>query len=339
MEKKETENNIPSIAEISRRLYCPLENLEEEDDAVTPEASLSHIPWVLKQQQPQLKEFSNASATLDGNLYKAANGCSFPEFSYLDLRRRQNTAWANDRLQEGNELFFSDPGKAESLFKQGLDLVPDHVDLLVGYAKFLAQTTKRRPLAIQKLERALEIDPNHEPAKEQLTRVQMQLQALLRRQKQQNNIVPAVRESSVFQDVLMERSLASDSLPASQPDFGQGETENASNSSKSHERHQKESSSRKHHHKKHHKKRRKRTYSSSSSSSSDDEASSESYSKRKKRRKRKNRHHDSSYSSSEEDEERKRRRRKHRRHRRRKRASKQKERNREEQEHNNENHS
>jgi tetratricopeptide (TPR) repeat protein len=322
--EEEQKDNLPALTELSRRLHCPVEILEENAEA--PEGSLSYIPWSLK--RPTQKENNNDPSSGDDHKQQQK---SFPLVSYLDLRIHQNVAWANDRLQEGNALAFCDPAKAESLFQQGLDLVPDHVDLLVGYGNLLAQA-KRRPLAILKLQCALEIDPNHVGAKEQLERVQLQQQSLLRRQQERNNVVPVARESSVYQDVLMERSLALDSLPQEPEDQDEDEENNSSGD-------RRKESSRKHHHKKHHKKRRKR--SRSPSTSSDDETSSDSsYAKRKKRKKRKGHHvsSDSSSSSSEDDDDRRRRKRKQRRRHHRKHSSKRKKLKREKQEHRTKDH-
>jgi hypothetical protein len=328
--EEEQKDNLPSLADLSRRLHCPVEILEENAEA--PEAPPPPPP--------------QTSSTTDDDGHKQQQNKSFPLVSYLDLRRHQNVAWANDRLQEGNELVFCDPAKAERLFQQGLDLVPDHADLLVAYGTVLAQTIKRRPLAILKLNCALEIDPNHVGAKEQLERVQLQHQSLLRRRHERNNVVPVARESSVYQDVLMERSLAAlDSLPQKGPEDHEDE-DGENHSSEIPPRRKESSRKHHHHHKKHRKKRRKRSRSSSPSSDDDETSSDSSYAKRKKRRKRKRRHDvssdssSSSSSSSEDNDDRRRRKRKHRHRRRhhRKHASKRKKEKREKEEHGTKDH-
>jgi hypothetical protein len=280
-----------SYGELVRRLYCPMELMPEP----SPETSLSFVPWTLLTPQAQLskEEGEESNGRNDNGCHKEMDGASstaadqqqsssFPSVSYLDLRRRQNMAWATDRLQEGNEQFYVNPQRSEALYQQGLELVHDHVDILVAYGKLLVH--RNRPsMARTKLERALQFDPQHVGAKEQLGRLQHQ-SAMLRQPTKK--IMQVTRESSVYQDVLMERNLAMESVPQEPK-----QEEEAS------DRH---TTRKKHKHK--HKKRRKRHYSSSdesSSSSSDDESSSSSSSHRKRKRRR--RRHDSSSDNNDED--------------------------------------
>lgn len=297
MEEGET-NSAPSLEDLARRLHCPIDLLPEK-----PETSLSHIPWILEQVGPTGTKIDKSNA--DSKEEQQDTSPSFPAISYLDLRRRQNMAWANDRLQEGNKEIYSNPTKAETLYQQGLDMIPDHVDLLVAFGKLLANT-KRRLSAISKFQRALELEPDHAGAMEQLKKVQLQQSLLVRKEGKRNNL-PVARESSAYQDVLMERSLALDSLPL-ESDEAEDKTFDVD----------RKASSRKH--KKHRKRRRKRkSYSDESSSSSEDQSSSDKasseHARRKKRRKRKNHRasssEDESSFSEEDHDDRKRRKRKH----------------------------
>ena len=85
--------------------------------------------------------------------------------SYLDLRRQQNEAWAEDRLVEGVALAKSrDFQKAEECYQQGLEIHPDHSNLLTAYGALLANKGDKRK-AIELLDKALRVDPDHEQAK------------------------------------------------------------------------------------------------------------------------------------------------------------------------------
>ena len=156
----------------------------------------------------------------------------FPSYSYLDLRRRQNEAWANQRLEEGNKVCFVDPTKAEELYEQGLELVPDHVELLVAQAKLWSHPSVARvhpekvAEAVAQLRDVVSrLDPGHKAARQHLERMEQHLT-----RQQQNlggnrsggvggGIIPgivskkkglsvALESSSAYQDALMERNLA-----------------------------------------------------------------------------------------------------------------------------------
>ena len=243
-----------SLDELSRRLFSPYEIPKPSGDEADPsDPSLSYITWKLKQENVVNNDGLSPS---------------FPLFSYLDLRRQQNTAWATDRLTEGNAILFEDPRKAESLYKQGLDLVPDHVELLVGYGKLLAQT-KRRPLALAKFQHALEVDPDCISAKENLERGRQH--EILLRQESRKVAAPVLRESSAFQDVLLERSLAQEAPVEEEQEVTEEELR------EDERKHKKRR-------KKHKRRKRGRSPSPTPSSSSDD--ASEDSSRRNKKRKR-----------------------------------------------------
>jgi tetratricopeptide (TPR) repeat protein len=280
-----------SLNELSRRLFSPDEIPKPSGDEAEP-SSLSYIAWQLKQGNDVNNDESSSS---------------FPPFSYLDLRRQQNTDWATDRLTEGNAILFEDPFRAENIYKQGLDLVPDHAELLVGYGKLLS-STKRRPLALAQFQRALEVDPDCISAKEHLERERQH--AILLRQESRKVAAPVLRESSAFQDVLLERSLAEEA-PVEE------EQEVAEKVLREDERKHDERKHKKRR-KKHKRRKRGRSPSPTPSSSSDD--ASEDSSRRNKKRKR-NRPSPSLSSAREEDprednssREERRRHRKHRKH-------------------------
>jgi tetratricopeptide (TPR) repeat protein len=94
---------------------------------------------------------------------------------YLSLRRQQNRAWADERLYTGIQLAqLNKYTLAEKAYQQGLDLVPNHVDLMVAAAALhanqgIAKVSDNRggdsdfhqTRALQLLEQALREDPQH----------------------------------------------------------------------------------------------------------------------------------------------------------------------------------
>ena len=123
--------------------------------------------------------------------------------SYLDLRRVQNTEWATDRLREG--VRFAKEGKAtkaEECYKEGIDLVPTHAPLFVAYGALCANLGRTRE-AIDKLEHALELDPN-------VPNAQAYMDAI------QNKVPPrqagsVSRSQTAMKDALMEQSFLQES--------------------------------------------------------------------------------------------------------------------------------
>jgi tetratricopeptide (TPR) repeat protein len=112
--------------------------------------------------------------------------------------------------------------KAQTLYKQALDLVPDHLDSLLGYGKILVRSTQ-----FQKARRifhdAVEVDPNNVVAKQYLSSIEKTLSSQLtknnelQQQQRETSINQSLllkkgrnltaRESSAYQDALMERNL------------------------------------------------------------------------------------------------------------------------------------
>jgi tetratricopeptide (TPR) repeat protein len=91
----------------------------------------------------------------------------------LSLRRQQNRAWADERLYTGIQLAQQHKfTQAEKVYQQGLDLVPNHVDLMVAAAALHANqgtahnsgsrdSSYHQTRALQLLEQALREDPQH----------------------------------------------------------------------------------------------------------------------------------------------------------------------------------
>eukprot|EP00980_Cylindrotheca_fusiformis_P020742 scaffold7745_cov103-Cylindrotheca_fusiformis.AAC.3 len=281
---------ILSLSELSLRLHCPVDYRQvlpriSEDMKKHPETSLSYIPWKLNQPSAALNDTTTSKKdaverSLPGKTTATKNNPSeekqqhifFPSYSYLDLRRQQNTRWASGKHKEGMEHFFINPTKAESKFLEGLDLVPDHVDLLASYGKLLLSNDKFVS-AETKLRRALSIDPNHRLAKEQLDRLERRQALVEGRERKKKDIelsrkIKVVRESSVYNDVLMERALASGCDDDDDGDKNAQEEDSSrriNREDKKRSRRSRKDSKRK---KKKRRKRRRRYYSSSSASSS-----------------------------------------------------------------------
>jgi len=84
--------------------------------------------------------------------------------SYLDLRHDQNMAWAQDRLDKGVSLARASlqpsaknkhalARKAEACYKEGLEMIPNHVGILTAYGALCANDG-RLSLAKKMLEKA-----------------------------------------------------------------------------------------------------------------------------------------------------------------------------------------
>lgn len=266
---------VLSLSELSRRIHCPVDYKKVLPSSENmAETSLSYIPWKLVQQQSLLDETSKKDpserldASTKGELTKNSiipkedeQQVSFPSYSYLDLRRRQNHSWASDRQKEGMELLFINPTKAESKFLEGLDLVPDHVDLLASYGKLLVSSNDFVS-AEAKLKRALQVAPSHKVAKEELDRLEKRRSLIQGRMQQNqerllNRKIKVAKESSVYNDVLMERALA----------MGDGDAKEEDVEEYSREREKRSHRDRKHSKRKKKRRRRRRYYSSSSATS------------------------------------------------------------------------
>ncbi|KAL3940152.1 MAG: hypothetical protein SGBAC_005246 [Bacillariaceae sp.] len=280
-----------SMSDLSIRMHCPINykvtlpflySINDEgktNDA--PESSLSYIPWRLRMMEESCEKGETNGET-DGDKPSVDSPTEddlvFPSSTYLDLRRQQNNSWASDRLKEGNEVLFINPNKAETKFLEGLDLVPDHADLLTAYAKFLMMNNDFAA-AETKLKHALETDPDHKLAQKTQLELVRKKEGRIRmgqqQQQQQQQIlqdapksdflasrnVEMAKGNSIYSDVLMERALAmGDNDDA---DDGDAASDNSSRSRRR-KKSAKKDRKRKKKKKKPRRKRRRRYYSSES---------------------------------------------------------------------------
>lgn len=261
--------------DLSRLLYRPQPRLDENI-----ESSLSIIPWKLRLLQDETS--SSATAPNDSGDSKEAKALSFPSASYLDLRRHQNLKFADDQCSKANP----------SAWKQALQLVPDHVPSLVGYGKFCLANAQLEQ-AEKLFEDALSIDPNHSLARRLLSELSEKRHEKNRHQpyttttRHANNFQTSTkpnlktRESSAYQDALLERQLL-----ASPKDDGSEQQQQQEEESLDRKHHKK---SRRHHKRKKERKRRRKHYHDDSSASQGSESDDESR-RRRKRKKRKREH-------------------------------------------------
>ena len=145
-----------------------------EDGHDKPEAMLSSIPWRLeicpavdtakKKDDGADTTKNEPSEEVDDHPPKTTRTTTraFLNESFLDLRRHQNVTWADERLVEGIAHSKSphQHHRAEASYQKGLEIVPDHTDLLTAYGAWLANQG-RTAEALDKLERALRVDPHH----------------------------------------------------------------------------------------------------------------------------------------------------------------------------------
>ena len=128
--------------------------------------SLSNIPWKLR-----------CIGEISGNHIsdKSSGSPQGPSWNYIDIRRTQNIQWAKNQLTQG--IVFAKAGRdkeAEECYKNGLDFVPEYVELLVAYGALCANQGRLEE-GIAKLEKATEIDA-------QSPNAQSYLDAIRRRQ-------------------------------------------------------------------------------------------------------------------------------------------------------------
>lgn len=126
---------------------------------------LSHVPWAISAPD-------EPSAISAGR--KRRRNDSVPNYSYLDLRLSQNAAWGKSQLQRGvgharkaqtiqdemhsvTEASAREYKKAEQCYRDGLDLVPSHPELLVALGALCANLGGRDEEAADLLTRAVEV--------------------------------------------------------------------------------------------------------------------------------------------------------------------------------------
>lgn len=114
-----------------------------------------------------------STTRLTSGRYKLVGVSALPD--YTSIRRQQNQNWADARLQEGIALARANEyRRAHQAYQQGLDLIPNHVELLVASAANQAnQGHKQQAMAM--LEQALHIEPDHGNAKQYLQEIQQSL--------------------------------------------------------------------------------------------------------------------------------------------------------------------
>ena len=288
--------------ELSRLLYKPLPRSNEVTGS-----SLSVIPWkiVLIQETPTSSSDFNLKSlaakvpppTLPGTEKKSTDSKvspSLPSASYLDLRRKQNLCFADAQCSKAHDELENGKANPSNAWKQALQLVPDHMPSLVGYGKYLLQIGKLAQ-AEKLLTQSLSIYPKHGLALRLLSELFETRRKRHRRQlvapsrplpsqyhNQTSNLNLATRESSAYQDALLERQLMAspkddgstatvtmkDSNPRLHREESKDRKRNKSRKHKDRRKKRKRKERRKHH--RHHKKRRRHGYYSSDDSSSSD---------------------------------------------------------------------
>jgi hypothetical protein len=178
-----------NVSNFLQRMFDPSITRALESRMPSMSTDLLHVPWTL----------INDNET-DANANGDDKTCAvYPSFSYLDLRRIQNTQWATERLKEGIRLQKDNSLiKAEACYKEGIALVPTHAELFVAYGSLCANVG-RTGEAIQKLQHALELQPDVPNAQHFLDVIQKQ-QAPMR---QAGSVI---RSETAMKDALMERS-------------------------------------------------------------------------------------------------------------------------------------
>jgi len=196
---------------------------------ISAEESLSHIPWTIQQSVQLLSDTittpptTTTSTTSSGEQPVASTSSSssshrkFPSISYLDLRRHQNRTWADKCLRKGNDQYYVNPEQAEKFYQEGLELVPDHIELLIAQAKVWYVRRRRPTAAKRQLQEVIQLDQTHQGAKD-LLRLMERHEAAQKgdggggvtasRPQPLPTLTSHSRASSAYQDVLMERNLA-----------------------------------------------------------------------------------------------------------------------------------
>lgn len=256
--------------------------LADVPEAATFTPLLTHIPW-----------------TLVG--HGDDDDPHFPKASYLDLRRQQNQAWAEERLVQGIDLAKNPAtrSQAEGIYQQGLEVCPYHSNLLTAYGALLANLG-RTAEAIETLDKAIQVDPDHEQANLYRGTILKRME----KEEEETNKKPPPKHEMVAEDAEMEEEIEIPGADAEEIPTSEGkettmhlkpskedpgtrgyslveeQEEDVSSSDSEANRKRK---------KKKRKKRRKRKHYSSDDDSSDSESSRRRRKRRKKKRKRKER--------------------------------------------------
>lgn len=193
-----------NVSSFLQRMYNPSITRDIESRMDPNDADLIHVPWKLSHTDDN-GEKSNGAHIQSDEVGASNNDSSpvYPSMSYLDLRRIQNTEWATDRLREGVRLAKEgNAAKAEECYKEGIDLVPTHAQLFVAYGALCANLGRTRE-AIDKLEYALELDPNVANAQAYIN--------VIRNKVPPRQAGSVSRSQTALKDALMERSFLQES--------------------------------------------------------------------------------------------------------------------------------
>lgn len=281
------------------------------------EFSLSGVPWRLNVLHSSIDD-SDTQDCEPVDMKPSGNrqdGSSYPDTNvdYLDLRRRQNSRFCQDRLEEG--IQFAKRGElvnAERSYRQGLELMEDHTDLLVAYGALQANKGAYGR-AISLLDRALALQPQHVDAARYREDVLQAAERSKRRPAYGNKSAAALRDALQEQSIvqggirhqdlgeLPPRSMAAAAEVYSMlPSDSEEDKRNGPHHSDQHERKARRKHTRKEH-RKIRKRRKRRRYETDSSEDASEEGS-EHRSKRnrkyEKKRRKKSRRRDNASDSS-----------------------------------------
>lgn len=172
-----------------QRFQAEHDNGARRDVATAPTFTLIHTPWQLVHASSRNETTTTtASSTL----------AHYPLEDHLTIRQTQNEGFCQESLHKG--VACAREGKANEAkfhYQQGLDLMPDHVDLLVAMGALFANQ-QNFMAALQHLQKAVSLDPQHANAADYLRQVQAAAQ---------QPITKTTKSAAARQDVLLEQSL------------------------------------------------------------------------------------------------------------------------------------
>ena len=299
-----------------QRFQAEHDNGARRDAAAAPTFTLIHTPWQLVHASSKNETTTTtASSTL----------AHYPLEDHLTIRQAQNEGFCQESLHKG--VACAREGKANEAkfhYQQGLDLMPDHVDLLVAMGALLANQ-QNFVAALQHLQKAVSLDPQHANAADYLRQVQAAAQ---------QPITKTTKSAAARQDVLLEQSLTQRSVGSAVlagvagssgvaaaaagataqydllPDSASDDAESSLSSRKQRRKRKKRKDKKRHKRKRRHRKRDDDSSnnddnddavddsSNDASSSSDDRRRRRKKRRRKKRSKKRRRSDDGSFSSS-----------------------------------------
>jgi tetratricopeptide (TPR) repeat protein len=200
----------------------------------------------------------NSASTNPSNSTSHVLMMSFPGTDYLSLRRLQNRNFCTSRLEEGRNWLQQKGNfhKAIDSFSRGLEMFPDHVDLLVELARAYHMDKKHSYKASALLEQALQIDPQH-PQAQRLYQELTGMTMTTRWSSSSSPVAPAAMAASAPpNDRVASIGLGSEPMPP--PEEAETEKEEEDNDDSSKQKKERTHKKRRHHNHGKHKKRRKR---------------------------------------------------------------------------------